>query len=378
MAPDYNRLKSKYSVDKLVARCSPANRDRLARHVEVDRTNFRETSIASWVVSVLKADAILAGKDFATLNPDDCLAVASGMRAMYSKGALRLRLVCFRKHLRWVFDVDDLEKSEALGKRGRAMEEALWVRREKEAVVGQVMQPVDFAAFLAAVPDRIAGTLNVNLGVQHRAAWRCLRQSGHRITEHTTMNLRGTRRQVVDGQPCYRLELDPQAPGLKTGARTIYIAEPGAVAALDDWLAIHPHRGNPDAPLWVDEHGARMTCRAWRRILTATMKAAGLLTSLPAPWTPHDFRHTCATEKAELGWGEYQMCTYFGWEIGSKTPGTYVHMSLQKQQERIMADARRAAAAAIGGSPESRDAVNALVGLLKQAVGQMGQPAGVA
>lgn len=376
---------------RIVAQCSPVNRPDLERHVELDRTNFEETSLQSWAMAVVHADRILSypyqtvapppgwildepkawTMGLREAGPDECLQVVSAFRRIYGRHSLRLRSISFRKHLRYLYGVDDLEKSECLGRqRGRAMEEALWVKREKEEVVGQVITDAHFRLLQASIKRRTSFRPEFLLDVRDRAMWAVLRASGFRVGEFVSLNVGDV---TFEGSVA-RLALREEAPDLKTGPRTVYIHD--GVPELRAWLAMHPARDDRDAPLWIQgraESILRLNRDGVRKTLALALKWSGLDKLLPALLTPHDFRHTCATEKAELGWNEYQMCSYFGWEIGSRTPGTYVHMKLSRQRDRILADAERTAQAARSAPDKANEAVQALLGLVKQVAAKMGR-----
>ncbi|HUR61665.1 MAG TPA: hypothetical protein VM286_04805 [Candidatus Thermoplasmatota archaeon] len=114
-----------------------------------------ENGVYSFARPIVHADSILEGKPFHTTKTQDWLKVVSVFRTIYSPHSLRIRVVNLRKHVRYCFDVDDLEKAEELGKKeGRAMEKALWVKREKPQVVGQVILETDVDAMLAAIAAR--------------------------------------------------------------------------------------------------------------------------------------------------------------------------------------------------------------------------------
>ncbi len=370
-------------IARIVDRCGPNNRPGFSSHVEVALNNWRELSVKSWAQAVLKADVVLGDKPFLQVTPDDCQRVMADFRAIYTRASLRLKAISFRKHLRFLHGVDNLVESDLIDKRtARDIEERLKVKRDKhsdKAPEGQVIADEDFSHLIASVKSR--NFKGWDLKDRDVAMWLTDRHAGFRVGELVSLNRKYTNREEVDGRPCYRLRLveaenrtDGYEPDLKTGERTVYVADAQAVAALDVWLALHPSK-DPDAPLFiVGERCAdvrRLNDDGVRKTLRQCMAWAGLTDKYPG-FTPHDFRHTCATEKAELGWGEYQMCGFFGWEIGSPTPGTYIHARVAKQRARVLADAQRAAQAAQVAVPLDMAAINAVVALFKQAAAQAG------
>ena len=115
------------------------------------------------------------------------------------------------------------------------------------------------------------------------------------------------------------------ASGLKTGARRVRVFE--SVPYLHAWYELHPRKAEPKASLFYSNSyrapGARMTDSA---LWTLCVKA-GEAAKLKIHTNPHLFRHSCATEKARLGWTEGQMRAYFGWSRSSTMPSYYVHLA---------------------------------------------------
>ena len=51
----------------------------------------------------------------------------------------------------------------------------------------------------------------------------------------------------------------------------------------------------------------------------------------------YTLRHSRATFLAKCGWSETQLCLYFGWQIGSDQPKTYIHLSGRDLNQAISA-----------------------------------------
>jgi integrase len=127
------------------------------------------------------------------------------------------------------------------------------------------------------------------------------------------------------------ITLPKGASGLKTGARRIRLFE--SVPYLHAWFENHPLKANPKAALFTSNSyrapGARMTGSAlWGLCVNAGEEA-----KLKIHTNPHLFRHSCATEKARLGWTEAQMRAYFGWSRSSTMPSHYVHLAGKDYEE---------------------------------------------
>lgn len=176
-------------------------------------------------------------------------------------------------------------------------------------------------------------TLLLHAWGKNRGGWGWMRQallwvlwdSGFRISEALSLRV-GSVTLLEDGAA--RIEIPTDAPHLKTGPRTIDVAE--CVPALKLWLERHPARDNRDptwtrgAPLFPSSHepDAAIEPTTVNRVLGGWCRKAGFSRIV----TVHVFRHTRATRAAKAGWSSWEMEPYFGWVGGSKESATYVHM----------------------------------------------------
>lgn len=119
----------------------------------------------------------------------------------------------------------------------------------------------------------------------------------------------------------------------KTGSRQVFLVNSAHYLAL--WLSIHPDRNNRYAPLWVNigntNRGKQMNYPGIRKLLYNLFRKAGVNKKSK----PHNFRHARATHLA-TGLNEFQMCQHFGWKLGSKMPGTYIHMSGKNTDDALL------------------------------------------
>ena len=119
----------------------------------------------------------------------------------------------------------------------------------------------------------------------------------------------------------------------KTGMRRIRLVMSTPYIAA--WLAIHPQKENPEAPLWVNvgrhSHGEPMKYDAIRMVFKRLATKAGIKKRV----YPHLFRHTRATELANH-LTQAQMESHLGWIHGSDMPGTYIHLSGQQVDDAIL------------------------------------------
>ncbi len=118
----------------------------------------------------------------------------------------------------------------------------------------------------------------------------------------------------------------------KTGGRTVRITR--SVPYLRTWLAMHPDSGNPEARLWTAIGTDRpLSGSRFRGVIRRASERSGI------PFTPHDLRHTRATECAQLGWAESKMRRFFGWSERSRTPSVYIHINMEDVDSQVMTDA---------------------------------------
>ena len=109
----------------------------------------------------------------------------------------------------------------------------------------------------------------------------------------------------------------------KTGSRAPLVVS--SAPYLDAWLAIHPYRDDPQAPLWCQAHDRKpMTYSTLRVTLQRLFARAGI----KKPFHPHIFRHSRVTYVLANGiMNEQQAKTYFGWTPDSDMPGAaYAHL----------------------------------------------------
>jgi len=119
----------------------------------------------------------------------------------------------------------------------------------------------------------------------------------------------------------------------KTGMRRIRLVS--SVPYIAAWLACHPEKDNPEAPLWIcigtKHKGQPLTYNAIGRIFSDTAQRAGVK---KRP-NPHMFRHSRATFLANH-LTEAQLKQMFGWTQGSNMAAIYVHMSGRDTDNAIL------------------------------------------
>ena len=134
-----------------------------------------------------------------------------------------------------------------------------------------------------------------------------------------------------------------KVPAGKTGEREVIVVE--AAEYVKKWLSEHPVK-DPDAALWhyvrTGSGGALAQAAISKRLrnivdkLNDARKKEGI-PEFKKDVNPHNFRHSRATELGgEAGMTEQILCKYFGWEIGSKMPRTYLHLTNEQVRRAVL------------------------------------------
>ena len=115
---------------------------------------------------------------------------------------------------------------------------------------------------------------------------------------------------------------------------------------LAAWLALHPFKDDPDAPLWMSTGTRRHARKHFERTgqllsmnsnsVRAVLQDLGKLAGVKKKLNPHAFRHARATELAKH-LKESELRAYMGWTPGSPMPGIYVHLSGRDTDAAILA-----------------------------------------
>jgi integrase len=118
----------------------------------------------------------------------------------------------------------------------------------------------------------------------------------------------------------------------KTGERTIPLRD--SIPYLRAWLAVHPERGNLNAPLFAIVTGGRLKAMGTSSLnerIRVICEKNGL-----RPLHPHMLRHTRLTELASAGLGELVLKNFAGWTPSSRMASKYIHMSGKSHVPRIL------------------------------------------
>ena len=123
----------------------------------------------------------------------------------------------------------------------------------------------------------------------------------------------------------------------KTGMRRLRLVV--AVPDIQLLLNQHPQRDDPDAPLFVtsrkyDDAPRRLDVRTVQNLLNALSEHADIKKNVH----PHAFRHGRLTELVKRGFRESELRIIAGWEDDSKMPATYIHLSGEDVEKKMLAN----------------------------------------
>lgn len=346
-------------MESTLARIGPLNRpfckDLLRRRQIQGRAKPR--TLCKNALSLWHADQALKGTAFQLATPEQWLDAIAGWHNTMAPRYVETIVNFMRLALKDLLGMDKLPSP---------VNKALYYKPAKAEELGRLVSNEDFAKLLLA-----AGSIGKTLGTlptteKSQALLWLSRDSGFRPEEVLSLNVGDIE---WDGFKGATIRLRPEAPDLKTGARAIYVVR--CVPALRVWIDMHPAGTNPRAPLftaWRDRTGEkRLAYDRWLEHLHALAARSGVdaSSSRGKPVTPHDFRHTRATEAAVDGWMEAELRAYFGWAPGSEMPARYIHLALGNMRKRV----RRDAGVDDSGYQSAMDAGDknaALVALLKE------------
>ena len=110
------------------------------------------------------------------------------------------------------------------------------------------------------------------------------------------------RAQLGDLHTSEGVTLDVTGKGRLEADERLHIIHPDAVAALYDWLAIHPRASDPGAPLFCSlsnrNHGGALALGTLRRIVKGYYRAAGVVDRRK---TTHSLRHSFVSNLIRQG-----------------------------------------------------------------------------
>jgi len=232
-------------------------------------------------------------KPFVDASREDIVAL---MRKIEARGVsaetVRFYKIVLRRFFKWLRGGDDYPP------------EVKWLRtgvgKENDILPEELLTERDVERLLEAAGD-----------TQTRALVAVLWETGARVGELLNMRIRS----VIPRRRYAQVRLMG-----KTGERAVPIIF--SWPYLQQWLMVHPHRGDRDSPLWIKNNGRPMDYPTLRAKLERLRKKAGIEKRV----NPHMFRHSRASLLAKR-LTESQLAQLFGWTQGSKMPRIYVHLS---------------------------------------------------
>jgi integrase len=108
--------------------------------------------------------------------------------------------------------------------------------------------------------------------------------------------------------------------------RTVFVYE-DAAAALSLWLAHHPRRDDPSAPLWAGDRGNAYGGAVSYKALEKALKVAARRAGIAKPVSPYRLRHAGLTALANSGLSDSALEAQAGWTPGSRRKNRYVRLS---------------------------------------------------
>lgn len=175
-------------------------------------------------------------------------------------------------------------------------------------------------------PEEIKATLGVIQNTRDKALVSILWETGARIAEIGNLQLK----HVSKREHGYTLDVNG-----KTGQRSPLVVSSAPNLAL--WLANHPFRNDPEAPLWVHYQFSntprQMQYGTIRYLLQRYLRQAGVTKRV----YPHLFRHSRATYVLASGiMTEQAAKVYFGWVPNTDQLATYSHLVDQDANDAIL------------------------------------------
>jgi len=174
-------------------------------------------------------------------------------------------------------------------------------------------------------PEEVKKMVKVAETPQDKAIIMTLFESGFRSGEFLGMTISSVK-PVKNG--CYLT-----ANG-KTGRRTILVIN--SAPLIERWLAHHPLKDDPTAPLWICEATNRKNEPLGERGLQEKLKEIAKRAGITGrKINPHSWRKASASYMAQF-LPEAVMKKYYGWVKDSKMAAVYVHLSGKDVDDAIL------------------------------------------
>lgn len=269
------------------------------------------------VMGVLLIYARLTTKDFDQLNREDVEGLITKLvtkKPPYSPQTLGTYKAILKNFLTWVLVPNEYPTKTPPGM-------VSWITTHVKNREKQRLERNDLLT-----SQDIDTILGVVMNPRDKALISMLWESGGRISEIGNLQLK----HVVKIEHGYTIDVNG-----KTGRRSPVIVS--SAPYLTQWLASHPFKDNPDAPLWVhyqyNKKPKQLMYDTMRNLIKRYFERAGI----KKPVHPHLFRHSRATYVlANAIMNEQQAKAYFGWTPDSDMLATYSHLIDQDANNAIL------------------------------------------
>jgi len=174
-------------------------------------------------------------------------------------------------------------------------------------------------------PAEILKLIEAENSIRNKAIISALYESGARASEFLGLNIGSLKQDKYS----YMIVVSG-----KTGDRPIRLIK--SIPYITQWLAVHPFKDDPNAPLWVSNstrspEKARFDVNNLNRLLKKSSKQAGFKKNI----YPHLMRHSRLTELAKT-LTEAELRLFAGWGKDSDMVETYVHLSHRDLDKAIL------------------------------------------
>jgi len=248
------------------------------------------------VLGVLGRLFVMLNKDFETATKEDIEKLVTQIR---------------QKDISPVTQCDYLKKLKQFDKWFNGGEEATERTRKIKTSLGKKHYKLPSQLI---TPKEAEDLINATDNIRDRALIHLMWESGARIGEIINCNMNSI--QFDKGEARIRLFG-------KVGERQVLLLE--SVRDLKEFIKTRSN-AKQDDPLFClfgKYKGKPINHAQINKMLISTLKKTSIKKHIHA----YLFRHSRASYLASQGLNEAQLCTIFGWTIGSKQPATYIHLS---------------------------------------------------
>jgi len=189
-----------------------------------------------------------------------------------------------------------------------------WLRGNNDRypeIVSWIDTYVEAPEIPALTREEVERMVAQTASIRDKAIIMLLFDSGARIEEFLNVRLKN----LIKKEDYYMIRIEHS----KTKPRTISL--PMCTRIIEEWLAVHPDRNNPEAQLVpIHYDNLRMILnRIGRRVLNKNVN-------------PHLFRHSSVTYYCNK-LTQFQLCYRYGWSMASKQPARYIDREGVNEQQ---------------------------------------------